>query len=82
MSEGTILNMLQELESIIEENSRLKRRVAELESRTLDNRSKLTEREVRDIREAYREGMRQKDLADNYGVNPATISRTVRGIYH
>ncbi|BBC43606.1 helix-turn-helix DNA-binding domain protein [Mycobacterium phage AN9] len=46
------------------------------------NRKKLTEREVRDIREAYRGGMKQKDLADNYGVNPATISRTVRGIYH
>nr|QFG08812.1 helix-turn-helix DNA binding domain protein [Mycobacterium phage Naji] len=46
------------------------------------NRQKLTEREVRDIREAYRGGMKQKDLADNYGVNPATISRTVRGIYH
>ncbi|AGT14298.1 HTH DNA binding protein [Mycobacterium phage Adzzy] len=46
------------------------------------NRRKLTEREVRDIREAYRGGMKQKDLASNYDVNPATISRTVRGIYH
>jgi DNA-binding NarL/FixJ family response regulator len=46
------------------------------------NRQKLTEREVKDIRQAFRGGMRQKDLARNYGVNPATISRTVRGIYH
>ncbi|AVP41891.1 hypothetical protein SEA_JSQUARED_45 [Mycobacterium phage Jsquared] len=46
------------------------------------NRRKLTEREVKDIRQAYLGGMKQKDLADNYGVNPATISRTVRGIYH
>ncbi|ATN92174.1 helix-turn-helix DNA binding domain protein [Mycobacterium phage TipsytheTRex] len=46
------------------------------------NRKKLTEREVKDIRQAYLGGMKQKDLADNYGVNPATISRTVRGIYH
>ncbi|AGR46461.1 HTH domain protein [Mycobacterium phage Odin] len=46
------------------------------------NRKKLTEREVQDIREAYRGGMKQKDLASNYDVNPATISRTVRGIYH
>ncbi|ABE67368.1 hypothetical protein PBI_CHE12_49 [Mycobacterium phage Che12] len=46
------------------------------------NRKKLTPREVQDIRAAYRGGMKQKDLASNYGVNPATISRTVRGIYH
>lgn len=46
------------------------------------NRKKLTQREVKDIRDAYRGGMKQKDLADNYGVNPATISRLVRGIYH
>ncbi|AFI24955.1 putative DNA binding protein [Mycobacterium phage SWU1] len=46
------------------------------------NRKKLTEREVKDIRQAYLGGMKQKDLAENYGVNPATISRTVRGIYH
>ncbi|BBX09443.1 hypothetical protein [Mycolicibacterium aichiense] len=46
------------------------------------NRQKLTEQEVKDIRAAYRGGMKQKDLAANYGVNPATISRTVRGLYH
>ena len=46
------------------------------------NRKKLTPLEVKDIRIAFRGGMKQKDLADNYGVNPATISRTVRGIYH
>lgn len=46
------------------------------------NRQKLTSREVRDIRDAYFGGAKQSDLADRYGVNPATISRTVRGIYH
>jgi uncharacterized coiled-coil DUF342 family protein len=46
------------------------------------NRKKLTDSEVKDIRQAYQGGMRQKDLASNYGVNPATISRLVRGIYH
>ena len=46
------------------------------------NRKKLTKQEVKDIRAAYKGGMKQKDLADNYGVNPATISRLVRGIYH
>lgn len=46
------------------------------------NRKKLTEQEVRDIRDAYYGGARQKDLAEKFGVNPATISRTVRGVYH
>ncbi|ASZ75212.1 helix-turn-helix DNA-binding protein [Mycobacterium phage MissWhite] len=46
------------------------------------NRKKLSEREVKDIRQAYQGGMTQKALAVNYGVNPATISRLVRGIYH
>lgn len=46
------------------------------------NRKKLSHQEVLDIRAAYRGGMKQKDLARNYEVNPATISRTVRGIYH
>ncbi|ASW31390.1 helix-turn-helix DNA binding protein [Mycobacterium phage Lokk] len=46
------------------------------------NRKKLTKAEARDIRNAYYGGAKQKDLARNYGVNPATISRLVRGIYH
>lgn len=70
-----IVTMTLELNQLREENKRLK-------ARPLDNKSKLTDREVSDIRAAFRGGMRQKDLADNYGVNPATISRTVRGFYH
>ncbi|AIT13364.1 hypothetical protein PBI_EQUEMIOH13_48 [Mycobacterium phage Equemioh13] len=46
------------------------------------NRKKLTTQEVKDIRDAYFGGAKQKDLARTYGVNPATISRTIRGIYH
>ncbi|AHJ86411.1 HTH DNA binding protein [Mycobacterium phage 40AC] len=46
------------------------------------NRKKLTTAQAKDIRNAYYGGAKQKDLARNYGVNPATISRLVRGIYH
>ncbi|AXH48818.1 helix-turn-helix DNA-binding domain protein [Mycobacterium phage Steamy] len=46
------------------------------------NRPKLSEQDAKDIRAAYRGGMKQADLARNYGVNPATISRLVRYIYH
>ena len=46
------------------------------------NRKKLSAQDVKDIRQAFQGGMSQSDLAKNYGVNPATISRTVRRIYH
>lgn len=71
-----------QLNAVLEENNRLRNRVAELEAKPLNNKRKLSDREVRDIREAHRNGMSQKDLADSYEVNPATVSRIVRRIYH
>ena len=78
----TLAAFVAQLNAVLGENKRLRARVEELEGKPLDNRRKLSEMEVRDIREAHRGGMSQKDLASNYGVNPATISRTVRGLYH
>lgn len=46
------------------------------------NQKKLSPREVREIRSYCRRGESQSDIAYLYGVNPATISRIVRGIYH
>ena len=74
--------IVNEIDETLCENRTLKARVAELESKPLDNRRKLSDYEVKDIRAAYRGGMSQKDLAHAYGVNPATVSRIVRGIYH
>ena len=70
------------IEDLQKENRYLKAVIKKLESKAADNRRKLTDREVKDIRQAHSKGMKQKDLADNYGVNPATISRLVRGVYH
>lgn len=78
----TIAKFVEELNALMAENTALKARVVELEARPANNRPKLSEYEVKDIRAAYRGGMLQSDLADAYGVNPATISRTVRGLYH
>ena len=78
----TITSFVSQLQALLDENARLRARVHELESKPLDNKRKLTEREVKDIRAAHRGGMKQRDLADAYGVNPATVSRIVRGIYH
>lgn len=84
------LHALRELEQHIETIERnakvLQTRLALANQRATGpdrpNRKKLSQREVRDIRAAHRGGMAQSDLARSYGVNPATISRLVRGIYH
>ena len=45
------------------------------------NEKKLGSWEVRQIRAAYKRGDSQVDIAGSYGVNPATVSRIVRGEY-
>lgn len=78
----TLSAVLAEIDDLLKELDYYKAKVHELQSKSFNNRPKLTEREVEDIRAAHRAGMSQIDLANNYGVNPATISRTVRGLYH
>jgi len=46
------------------------------------NRPKLSKADANDIRAAYHGGAKQKDLAEKYRVNPATISRIVQGVYY
>ena len=79
----TIVKIVNEFDELITENRALKDEVERLQLKLeTGNRPKLTEFEVKDIRAAYKGGMSQIDLANAYGVNPATISRTVRGLYH
>jgi len=47
-----------------------------------NNNRKLTESEVQEIRDRHRAGEKNVDLAYSFDVNPATISRIVRGQYH
>lgn len=46
------------------------------------NKKKLSPVQVREIRAYHRRGESQADIAYLYGVNPATVSRIVRGEYH
>lgn len=62
----------------------LENEVKDLRRKT-DNRKKLTGREVDMIKRLWDDGngvRTQAELAEIFNVNPATISRTVRGIYH
>lgn len=47
------------------------------------NAKKLTADEVNRIRSLHKaQTMNQRDIAEAFDVNPATISRIVRGVYH
>lgn len=45
------------------------------------NRKKLTDKDVRHLRAMHRNGDTQSEIADFYSLNPATVSRIVRGEY-
>ena len=47
-----------------------------------DNRKKLSARDVFQIRKLHSNGMTQREIAAHYVVNPATVSRVVRGVYY
>lgn len=53
----------------------------ELTAKT-DNRKKLTPYEVRYIRGCADEGMSYSDIADEFSLNAATVSRIVRRVYY
>lgn len=83
MSDSNVLfNLMKEFDALLEERDQLRDQVVKLTAATQNNRRKLSPLEVEEIRTAHRNGMSQVDLANNYGVNPATVSRTVRGFYH
>lgn len=79
MNTDTALEYLRlEIEQLTRENRQLKQRPVRA-----DNRKKLTGREVTEIRRLTRTtGMTQREIAGIYDINPATVSRIVRGIYH
>ena len=70
---------IEQLTKLLHEESE---KVTVLQNKYVDNRPKLTPKEVTVIRAMARHGLTHKAIADIYDVNPATISRTVRGQYH
>lgn len=87
MSDTPIFRALvDELTEVFKENNALRAEVAELKlmngpART--NKKKLTKREVAEIRRLGRTtGMSQRELAEIYDINQATVSRILKGVYH
>lgn len=74
---------------LIAELYEVKKKLAETEAKVeileakTDNAKKLRPFEVAQIRKLWDSGsMTQREIADIYCINPATVSRTVRGIYN
>lgn len=82
----TLLEEIDELcGDLVEAYTKIAELEAELEQikRGRDNRPKLTDREVRQIREKHERGLyTTPELAEQYGVNRSTIHRIITGVYH
>jgi DNA-binding NarL/FixJ family response regulator len=78
---ATIAQLVESARELEAEVGRLHRENQRLRD-TRSNRKKLTVREVENIRELNRRtGWTQKQIAEAFGVNPATVSRIVRNQY-
>lgn len=78
---GQAQKFAEQNKALVARNTALSLEVQRIPSR-VDNAPKLSRDDVRRIREDRRNGLSQRELADLYNVNPATISRIVRGQYH
>lgn len=77
------------INQLLDENESLKRQLAAAKiTGKMDvpgfrqNKPKLNKREVTAIRALSRSGETNREIADIYGINPATVSRIVRHQYH
>lgn len=68
------------VDDLIAENNRLNHTIREMQTRT--NVKKLDARDAAHIRDLKRAGYSQKEIAESFDLNPATVSRIVRGLYH
>jgi DNA-binding MarR family transcriptional regulator len=72
---------MKEIDALIKERDELRKQLDVLQEP--NNQKKLTDREVKEIRNLARTSdLTQREIADCYAVNPATVSRIVRGVYH
>ena len=75
--------MMEERDALLDQVELLQRAsTAEHSGADRPNRHKLTTREVSMIRDLKRSGATNREIADAYDINPATVSRIVRGIYY
>jgi DNA-binding CsgD family transcriptional regulator len=77
-----LLKLITEIDELIKERDQLRQQVDDLQNHG-GNRKKLSGREVKEIRNLARASdLTQREIADCYDINPATVSRIIRGVYH
>ena len=78
---NTLLAVMKEIDALIKERDELRKQLDVLQEP--NNQKKLTDREVKEIRNLARTSdLKQSEIADCYDINSATVSRIVRGVYH
>ena len=82
-----IENLLEEIDVLRHANALVRAQLDDAKRRNATgplrpNRKKLDKEAVYDIRNAYYGGATQREIADIYSVNPATVSRIVNEVYH
>lgn len=79
VSQGELVHAINELYA---ENRQLRLALSQQKASTKDNRPKLQPADVRHIKELVRLGFSRREVARAYDVNPSTVSRLVKGVYH
>ena len=67
--------------ALIKENKELKKKIEELESRALINPRKVTDEQVKKIKELRASGLSYRAIVKEIGLSTCTIQRALKGIY-
>ena len=68
-------------EELVKENKELKKKIEELESRALINPRKVTDEQVKKIKELRASGLSYRAIVKESGLSTCTIQRALKGIY-
>ena len=68
-------------EELVKENKELKKKIEELESRALINPRKVTDEQVKKIKELRASGLSYRAIVKEIGLSTFTIHRALKGIY-
>ena len=68
-------------EELVKENKELKKKIEELESRALINPRKVTDEQVKKIKELRASGLSYRAIVKEIGLSTCTIQRALKGIY-
>lgn len=73
--------LVKENKALLKENKELKKKIEELESRALINPRKVTDEQVKKIKELRASGLSYRAIVKEIGLSTCTIQRALKGIY-